>query len=293
MSLRGRAVKEVAGAVILVAVLLSFPLASAQEVPLSYSWLSAYEEAQSIANRIAPPPDYHRVPSEERSYAAWLRALPLKPGCPPVMLYNGKRKGRQDVHAAVVDMDVGGRNLQQCADAVMRLRAEYLYGTERRGEIAFHFTNGDIARYSDWASGLRPVVKGSHVLWRQSAEPKEDYTAFREYLDKVFEYAGTLSLSKELVRVPNVAEMRIGDVFMQGGSPGHVVMVVDMAVSDSAPEKKVFLLAQSFMPAQDVHILVNEEDPLLSPWYSLDFGSRLETPEWDFRAGDLMRFPIE
>jgi hypothetical protein len=40
-----------------------------------------------------------------------------------VLLYNGAPKFRQDVHAAVIDIDVGTRDLQQCADATMRLRA--------------------------------------------------------------------------------------------------------------------------------------------------------------------------
>ncbi len=33
--------------------------------------------------------------------------------------------------------------------------------------------------------------------------------------------------------------------------------------------KKVYLLAQSYMPAQQIHILVNPANSLLSPWYEL------------------------
>ena len=204
------------------------------------------------------------------------------------MLYNARRKDRQDVHAAVVDMDVGTKDLQQCADVIMRCRAEYLYAAQRHDRIAFNVTMGDPARYGDWIEGLRPVVAGRNVHWRRRAEPQEDYAGFREYLDAVFTYAGTLSLSTELKRVPNVKEMCIGDVFIQGGSPGHAVIVVDMAESESG--EKLFLLAQSFMPAQDVHILVNPNDGELSPWYPLDFGELLKTPEWDFLPKDLMRF---
>jgi hypothetical protein len=204
------------------------------------------------------------------------------------MLYNALRKDRQDVHAAVIDMDVGTKNLQQCADMIMRFRAEYLYAAQRHDRIAFNVTKGDPARYRDWIAGLRPVVVDGDVRWRRRAEPQEDYASLREYLDAVFTYAGTLSLSQELKRVPNITKMCVGDVFIQGGSPGHAVIVVDMAESDSG--ERVFLLAQSFMPAQDVHILVNPNDTELSPWYSLDFEEILKTPEWDFRHRDLMRF---
>ena len=48
--------------------------------------------------------------------------------------------------------------------------------------------------------------------------------------------------SKEL------SEMQIGDVFIRGGSPGHCVIVVDMAVHQETGEK-LFMLAQSYMPA--------------------------------------------
>ncbi len=54
--------------------------------------------------------------------------------------------------------------------------------------------------------------------------------------------------------------------------------------------KKVFLLAQSFMPAQDIHLLINRREPNISPWYNLEFGDFLDTPEWRFDNHDLMRF---
>ena len=51
----------------------------------------------------------------------------MKPANAPVLIYTGAQKWRQDVHAAVIDIDVGRRDLQQCADAIMRLRAEWLF----------------------------------------------------------------------------------------------------------------------------------------------------------------------
>ncbi len=55
-------------------------------------------------------------------------------------------------------------------------------------------------------------------------------------------------------------------------------------------DKKIFLLAQSYMPAQDIHILRNPDDEDLSPWYSVDFGEKLHTPEWIFTKKELCRF---
>ena len=44
-----------------------------------------------------------------------------------------------------------------------------------------------------------------------------------------------------------MSELRVGDVFLKGGSPGHVVMVVDVCENENG--EKAFLLAQGYMPA--------------------------------------------
>jgi len=254
-----------------------------------YPWLKPGEVVESLDSRIAPPAGFERVQAPPGSFAAWLRRLPLKPGCPPVLLYNGQPKARQDVHAAVVAMDVGREDLQQCADAVIRLRAEYLRSKGDAAAIRFHFTSGDLAEYVRWSAGYRPIVAGNRITWARRSEPDDSYESFRRYLDTVFKYAGSDSLSRELIPVRSVAEIEAGDVFIHGGFPGHAVIVADVARL-RVPGKKVFLLAQSYMPAQEVHVLKNLADMSLSPWYSADFGETLVTPEWSFGRDELRRF---
>ncbi len=249
--------------------------------------LKVNQEANILKERFSAPEGYERVDAEDHSFGEYLQNLPLKPFGAKVRYYNGGIKGRE-VYEAVIDLDVGERDLQQCADAVMRLRAKYLFEKKRYDEIRFNFTSGFNAEYSKWREGYRIKVEGNSVNWVRSAAPSTEYKDFRKYLDMVFAYAGTLSLSKEL-RSVELADMRIGDVFIQGGSPGHCVIVVDMA-EDQKTGEKVFMLAQSYMPAQDIHILKNPDDKAISPWYPLDFGDVLNTPEWNFQAEDLKRF---
>ena len=80
-------------------------------------------------------------------------------------------------------------------------------------------------------------------------------------------------------------------MFIKGGSPGHAVIVVDVAIYPQTG-KKVFLLAQSYMLAQQTHILVNPANRGLSPWYELSDNDegKLYTPEWVFEKKDLKRF---
>jgi len=246
------------------------------------------ENGDTIQERINVPEGFERVEVEEDSYEQYLRSLPLKPHGSKVKYYDGKTKNK-DVHVAVVDMDVGDRDLQQCADAVIRLRAEYLYGRKLYEKIHFNFTNGFLADYPTWMSGDRIVVEGNKVYWAKKTSYSKDYSSFRKYLDMVFAYAGTLSLSVEMKKIP-LDDMQIGDVFLKGEDPGHTVIIVDMAVNDSTGEK-LFVIAQSYMPAQDIHVLKNPEDEELSPWYSVNFGETLNTPEWRFNRDQLMRFP--
>ncbi|MHB9023391.1 MAG: DUF4846 domain-containing protein [Armatimonadota bacterium] len=256
--------------------------------PHKYTWLREYDSRQAIGNRIAVPRGYARVAVAPGSFAEWLRGLPLKKGQPPVLLYNGAKKNDQTVHVAVVNMDVGRADLQQCADAVMRLRAEYLFAAGKARKVHFNFTNGSRADFAKWADGYRPVVNGNRVRWVRNARPDASYQSFRAYLTRVFQFAGTASLSKELTAVRDVKQMQIGDVFIKGGFPGHAVIVVDMA-RNSRTGKSLFLLAQSYMPAQEVHILKNPVDQRLSPWYPVDFTGYLTTPEWIFNRDQLKR----
>lgn len=234
------------------------------------------------------PQGFSRHETGNNNFAAYLRNLPLKTNDSILNLYDGRPVSNQQLHYAIVDMDVGTADLQQCADAVMRLRAEYLFAQRRFSAIHFNFTSGDMASYTRYAEGYRAVVEGNSVRWVKRAGADTSYQTFRRYMDLVFMYAGTASLSKEMQPVA-LADMQIGDVFIQGGFPGHAVIVADMA-EHTETGKRIFLLAQSYMPAQEIHLLKNFNNNELSPWYSVDFGEKLFTPLWTFEAGDLKRF---
>jgi len=239
-------------------------------------------EGQTIAARFDTPHGFIRQESEEKSFALYLQNLPLKPDGTKVKYYDGREKSG-DVYLAVVDFNLGTRDLQQCADAVIRLRAEYLYNEARFNEIHFNFVNGFKAEFSKWANGYNISVNGNQVSWISNSNNNSSYESFQEYLDIVYAYASTLSLEDELA-AKSFSDISIGDVFIQGGSPGHCVIVVDMALNVSTGEK-IFMLAQSYMPAQDIQILRGDHDG--SPWFSASKGDVLKTPQWIFKVSDL------
>jgi hypothetical protein len=170
-----------------------------------------------------------------------------------------------------VDMPIGNKNLHQCADAVLRLRAEYLFKNKRYQDIHFNFlSDGKPRHYNDFVGNDR------------------SYDRFWDYMEHIFEFANTTSLFNEMNTVSKPDDVRIGDVLIEKKTPyGHAVIIVDMIQNPSG--KKLVLLAQSYMPAQEIQILTNKNNPTLSPWYELKKGE-IMTPEWTFKSEHLRRF---
>jgi hypothetical protein len=167
----------------------------------------------------------------------------------------------------------------------MRLRAEHLFAAGRQDEIAFRFTNGFLAEWKRWRRGERIRVNGNTCTWVGGAPRDSSHAQLMRYLELVFTYAGTLSLSEELLPAAGTP-VQAGDVFIQGGSPGHAVIVLDVARHPDG--RTCFLLGQSYMPAQDLHVLKN---PAGDAWFELNAGAELRTPEWTFRWSDRKRWP--
>jgi hypothetical protein len=247
-----------------------------------------HSEGKTIGDRFRTPKDFRRLNLEVKSFESFLRDLSLKPHGARVQTFNGKIKANDGIYAAVIDLPIGTRDLHQCADAVMRLRADYLWQNNRYNEIHFNFTNGWRADYAEWIRGKRVVLDGNISYWVQKKPASNTYQDYWKYMEVIFSYAGTLSLEKELVPV-EIEDMQIGDVFIRGGSPGHAVIVVDMCEHISTGEK-LFILAQSYMPAQELQVLQNPSSEKMSPWYSSNFGNELRTPEWLFYRTELKRF---
>ncbi len=221
-----------------------------------------FAPVDTVLTRFSPPEGYRQVAVTPGSFGAYLQSLPLMPPGAHTHTYNGDIAATDVFTAAVVDMSVGHEDLQQCADAVMRLRGEYLYQQKRFEEIAFHFESGFRCDYIHYANGYRY----SNGRWVLKGKKDYGYTTFMRYMNLVFAYAGTLSLDKELKKVKNPDDLQTGDVFIKGGSPGHCFIVMD--VVENSRHKKLFLLAQSFMPAQNIQVLKYR-----SPWFSMDLKS--------------------
>lgn len=218
-------------------------------------------------------PEGYSYPVQENSWGSFLRSLPLKPDGSEVKTFSGEIKPNYQTYLAVVDLPIGKKDLHQCADAIMRLRAEYLFSQSRFKEISFRQASGKTISYTTWLAGKTPYKTN---LWT--------------YLETVFNTANTTSLNQQLTSKP-IESLEVGDVFITGPPPGqsygHAIIVVDKCIDKAGKVK--FMLAQSYMPAQEIQILDNPATPGC-PWYDLDFGQNLDTPEWDFTSNQLKSF---
>lgn len=241
---------------------------------------------KTLATRIRTPEGYRRTKASRNSFEKFLRNYKMKKHGKPVLLYNGSKKANQSAHAAIFKLPIENEDLQQCADSVMRVYAEYFWHTNQKSRIKFHFVDGFLAEYSKWQAGSRIQVTDNGSYWINSSAADSSYGTFKKFMRMVFAYSGTLSMEAEAKKIKKT-NIHTGDIFINGGSPGHVVMVADTCKNKDG--KKAFLLAQGYMPAQEFHVLKNpshEEDPW---YYEEEIKFPFVTPEYIFDKGSLKR----
>lgn len=196
---------------------------------------------------IPAPSGFTRVEAPKGSYAHYLRSLPLKERGAKVQLYTGGNARLQILSTAVIDQNIMS-NSEQCADATMRLRAEYLWSQHRYGEIAFRNVNGQRMQYTGGSSRK----------------------AFEAYMRNVYGLCSTYSLYHE-TRPRAIKDVQPGDVLVyparHGYKYGHAVIIVDVARSDNG--KVAVMCAEGNTPAREKHVVRNL-NPLRNPWFILD-----------------------
>jgi hypothetical protein len=244
----------------------------------------------SILKRIDAPDGYQWVKELSGSFGEFLQQTALKQHGSSVLDYSGRPIHNQSEHIAVLDYEVGNQDLQQCADAAIRLRAEYLFENNRQEEIGFHFTSGHYFSWNDYKKGIRPIVEnGNRVSFNNVAAFDDSYRSFRKYLNTIFAYAGSISLNKETKAVRNNDNIQSGDMLITPGSPGHVVMIVGRAKNNQG--NMIYLLAQGYTPAQSIHIITNPFNRQINPWYTLSTHiSPTRTARYTFQQTNIRSF---
>ncbi|MEY8847831.1 DUF4846 domain-containing protein [Psychroserpens sp. XS_ASV72] len=247
-----------------------------------------YKDSVTIASRVKVPDGYKRVTYPKGSFQEYLRNYKLKPYGSKIINYDDSHYFWQGGHIGILDVPVPNNGLQQCADALIRIRSEYLWNQNRKDEIGFNFTSGHYCSWKSYAEGYRPKINGNKVSFQKTAKVDHSKANFYKYLNLIFTYSGTLSLYNELPSINNAKRLQIGDMLIKGGTPGHIVMICDEVVD--ANGNKLFLLFQGNTPAQSVHLVKNLQDLNRSPWYQLEKDQEISVSNYTFDSSKFVRF---
>ncbi len=251
-----------------------------------YPWPRRATVYESLAVRTnPPPPGFTRVSVEPGSFAWWLRHLPVLAPSEPLRYFDGTPVPRGNAGlAGVVDLDTGKRDLQQCMDVLIRLRAEYLRAAGQEKRIAFRYPGGRYLTWSSWIKGLRPDRSTKDLTLVPRAAWSDSRGTFMGYLQTLYYDTGTVHHQSE----PKVApgDLAIGDFFVYPPNPatvnGHAVMVLDLAVS--ATGERRIVVGQGDTPATDFHVLRLPRGSAWFPVPAADFTGTFLWPtpfSWD------------
>lgn len=245
------------------------------------------KDSLTIKSRVNIPEGYKRVEYPKGSFEAYLRNYKLKAFGSKIINYDNTEYFWQRGHIGILEVPVPKNGLQQCADALIRIRSEYLWDHNRKDDIGFNFTSGHYCSWKKYAEGYRPKISGNKVSFHKTASANHTKDNFYKYLNLIYTYSGTLSLYNELKSV-KAKDLKIGDMLIKGGSPGHIVILCDEVINDKG--EKLFLLFQGNTPAQSVHLVKNLTDSSISPWYKLEDDAITPVSNYKFSSAKFVRF---
>ena len=159
------------------------------------------KEGLTISLRVKLPEGFRRDSFPKKSFQEYVRNYELKAFGSKVINYDGNPYFFQQGHIGVLDIPVPSNGLQQCADALIRIRSEYLWETNQKNKIGFNFTSGHYCSWSKYAEGYRPKINGNKVTFHKTARKDNSKENFYKYLNLIFNYSGTLSLYHELPKI--------------------------------------------------------------------------------------------
>ncbi len=237
-------------------------------VMILLSWSFELKAQYTIGSIPVPDSGYVRVTLNENAFGDWLRDLPLKPQGSPVYDYRGRTyKSKDDTTiAAVVDMDISGRRLEQCMDILIRLYAQYLWENNRAADLELPLPGGYRLRWEDWMNGIRPVFQGIKVTHKKTADADHSYHQYQSYLRTVYAESHTQQFYYQYERIMP-GDLQIGDFFVLKGSKSHAVMVVDMAIGPAG--ETYALIGHGDTPACEFYLLNYNKS---QKWIPLDPG---------------------
>jgi Domain of unknown function (4846) len=240
-----------------------------KEAKKLYPWGRTAVKYEPLSSRYQVPLGFARIPLKRDSWAWWLRHLPMRPKKSIPHDFKGRIiKDHSSYISGLVDLDVGKKDLQQCIDTIIRLRAEYLWISNRKSKIGFRFSGRRKFFWHQWSRGLRPKKVKGRLKFIKSRSSSNSKKHFYSYLNYIYMMTGTINHKGK--KPVNPINLHPGNYFVTihpqpiMGGAGHAVMVLDLAINKK--NEQIALIAQGDIPAQDFHLVKNKDGAL---WFKL------------------------
>lgn len=216
---------------------------------------------------------FTRVEAAEGSYAAYLRAIPLKEKGAKLHLYSDVVAKNQFLAAAIVDQPLLNK-YEQCADVAIRLWAEYLWQNGRYDEMCF------------------TDVRDSMLCYHCDTVPADSlHACFEAFLTEVYKWCNTASLFQETAPRQFI-DVQAGDILVHPAEPGeaygHAIVVVDVAKDSKG--RVAILCLEGNTPAREKHIVRNKW-LWRDPWFVIDKNdTKIKFIKSRFKQGQLRHY---
>lgn len=257
---------------------------SAQQVQEAPAYQMIDPAGTQIASRFRTPKGFSRTDVDKGGFGEFLRNTYLKPHGEQVYYYNGKVKILQNVFDAVVDWDITSNGMTG-SDCIIWFHSEYCYEKGLYEDMVYPLRTGFKMDFTKWLDGYRSIMEENEFRWEKTDDLDSSYFALKNFQEFTFAFADVNSILYQCEK-STPEELDFGTVFISKDRWGHGVIVVDVA-EDPETGERLFLLAQSFVPAQQMEILQNPARGELSPWYSVeDIKEVLVTPQWTFNRNE-------
>jgi hypothetical protein len=262
--------------------LLSPSLSPSEQPSPSFAGLPGKDPSgATLQERFNPPEGFARADVAAGTFAAWLRALPLKPDGSGVLLSDSSGFLQGAKPAAVLDVPLGNRDNCKTSDAMLLLRGLYLRERGLLAEINFHYLSGFEMPFTKWADGYRVTGSGDPKWGTAPTEDKDDsVAALYKYFETLFSNTNPRAVLAHEMKTAD--SLDIGDVIFLYGTGTHPVnaaIVADMAVNDASGQIAVILVKGGTGDvSSELYVILNNADTD-DPWCAMSAGETFYTAE--------------
>ncbi|MBD5269834.1 MAG: DUF4846 domain-containing protein [Bacteroides sp.] len=230
---------------------------------------SDFSDSQTVRTRYHLPAGFYRTTPSRGSWEEFLQNLPLTGKDAAPFVFNGVQREQQG-YTSVADVDTDSLDLHHSVNAVVRLRAEYLFDSGQYDKIHFTLNNNSRCDFLKWAQEFQASDNEKKAGSNDSSKENGfSHGVFLTYLRFILAHIDQKSFLSDMEEISE-ENFGIGTVIIDSKPPYACAIVVDYIKAgvdkNGLNDSDAVLLAQGGILSQDIVILDgNYREGLFSP----------------------------